>query len=399
MNRKYYIFAVLSIVALSVLIFADSLKAQTIMADGAVCPPRFVCKKSSVTSAAASTYVPGTWTSQYFGLTQEQVDIWKASNGSEALNIDYGNVSSQAQYETPVTSMTAEQYQANEAARTANNAALRTTLASATNNVVNVPASQYLAISCKYAGCYYTGAKIINTGVCKNQTTFEAANRAADIAGLSQSARAAIISPSTLHMRYGGTEGSIDTRYFSIISAAGTSLSPYPANKMYVFDLCLDPNYISNVPAGYDKSAIISMNTPKTQLIVLPDATQSSVQIAGVNTSRSFGLTSKSYSAGNTTVYIFHVDNIQQIVPNEQGVSINSSVVAAKLASMGYRMATKTEAFAIQSIAGADGDGVKLIGEPNGYATLVMSNLCPGSNCVASSGLIYNGDKVAAVKL
>jgi hypothetical protein len=330
------------------------------------------------------------------GLTSAQVSMYKAGQDGEYYNQDQIMSDKLSKLEASQPIPTAESYQAQTAARNASIATLRNTLANATTSVVNVPASQYIGLPCTYAGCFMGSDPMNTTKTCKNEVTFEAAKRIADMNQLTQAQILALFDPSMLKVRLGGTNtifSRVDARYYANAAA-------YPISNLYIFDLCLDPNYVSNVPAGYDKAAIISMNVPSTKLMVLPPSTQSSANIPGNTQPRTFTLLSNTYTSGSTTVTIFQINDIQKLSANEIPF-MTGGPVTTKLASMGYRMATREEALVIQSTAGDDANGVKLLGvRAGGMAVYVgLSSMCPGKICVANMGLIYNGDKVMGVKM
>ena len=87
---------------------------------------------------------------------------------------------------------------------------------------------------------------------------------------------------------------------------------------------------------------------------------------------------------------------------NDLSAGLTTAQTATRLLSLGYRPATLDEALAIQSGNTTDDvDAVTVLGyKYTGFFTALISNKCPGKLCAGNvNNMIYNGDKVAAVKL
>jgi hypothetical protein len=185
-----------------------------------------------------------------------------------------------------------------------------------------------------------------------------------------------------------------------------------PANPE-VFDLCLDSNYVSNIPAGFDKAKIIALNTPKTQAIIVPiGPTMSSSDYtisATYNVNVPYGRCT--YNCGSDqTVHKpagyqqATVSIIQFSSNNNNKYGVTPEEILFRLLSIGYRPADVDEITAIQPQAG---DGIHYLGSA-GMFEGVTNSKCIGTICAEVSlvndpnvpaPMIYPGDKIAAVKL
>ena len=281
------------------------------------------------------------------------------------------------------------------------------------------PSGQYYGFPCQNVGCIkpnvqnqITVAKLVSNLIgksCGNEISFETAQAEAGqyVGGLSS-----LVSPSTLHLK--AAEGTVE---YSDFYSQGpfwplTASLNAPFNPE-VYDLCLDPGYVSNVPVGFDKAKIIALNTPKTQAIVVP--TGPTLSSSEYKITATYNVTARYgkcvYFCGNTHIVHYPagpkpvtVSIIQFNDLAKYGATIGE--VLSRLLSIGYRPAGIDEITAIQSQAG---DGIPYLGDSDGgpafdldgYAGIAVTNSkCPGFNCANEDGaMIYNGDKIAAVKL
>ena len=277
------------------------------------------------------------------------------------------------------------------------------------------PSGQYYAFPCYTGGCIWTSPSHSNlvsvekrlaaANACTNEVSFETARLLPNSSFL--------ISTSTLHLKNAGKPVRSPATNFYGIVAFWPGESKWPDNPA-VFDVCLDPGYVSNVPAGYDRTKILALNTPITQAIVIPagrptmspsDYTITPYDVTVNYGKSSWGLDSnliKKTGTQQVTVAIIKFHNIAK-------GSVVSTEIIYRLLSIGYRPAVSDEAFALQPIVG---DGIHALGFMSG---MVTSSRCPGTWCAQSAssdkapnwtsvttrevGGIFPNDLIAAVKL
>ncbi len=288
------------------------------------------------------------------------------------------------------------------------------------------PAGQYYGFPCKNVGCLIPHqranvavariTKLIGKS-CSNEISFETAVAQASLyaGGVSS-----LISSSTLHLKAVGWVVDYWNWYMKGSLANGQTGNMNTPWNPQVYDLCLDSGYVSNVPDGFDKAKIIALNTPKTQVIVVPtgpvtssseykiSATYNVTAVDGRCVFECGGLSFFNYPRGLRPVTV----SIIQFNLATNGITVTEALL--RLLSLGYRPAMIDEITAIQPQAG---DGIPYLGTTGtqwtgtDYASpaqglnehgliTVTSSICPGAGCAINmTNFIWNGDKIAVVKL
>ena len=204
---------------------------------------------------------------------------------------------------------------------------------------------------------------------CSLEFSFENASRLISALQLSQTQQASLISPSTLHLS--------DTMDFG-----GSQVLP---RSKFLFDICLDANYASNVPAGADSQRIIGLNTPSTKWVVLDNPIYAARLVSAATSSTAYSVSvayghfaSEAAANGYTSVYTGSGTPTVSITVWHfySGQSMTASQVIAQLNALGYRPATLDELYAVKSQAGNNvvGLGTNLGGSYGYPVTGVNSN-------------------------
>jgi peptidoglycan hydrolase-like protein with peptidoglycan-binding domain len=295
------------------------------------------------------------------------------------------------------------------------------------------PSGEYIALDCPPEGCTIGlagGASYnhIEKG-CTNVVSFEKAN---EMIQSGQATASSLLTPEKLYIRsvvehvpFTWLYKSYGTRPGAVEKGSGVQRYYSSADWLYrnpvVFGLCLDSNYVSNLPPEYNKQKILSLNAPETKIIIVPvrPVMSPSEYIAKSYTANvRYGkdlffsrkhmnnlVQAKDTPPKEVTVTVFQFKRLMPDSPiidalGRDKLGVQPKEIALRLAAMGYRPATVDEIMAIQPQAGEGIYGLGTLGTLGYYGFYpVTSNACPGILCEVLTSSVFPMDKVAAVKM
>lgn len=216
---------------------------------------------------------------------------------------------------------------------------------------------------------------------CSLEFSFETASRLISALQLSQTQQASLMSPSTLHL--------------NDITYGGGSQARLGPKAEFLFDICLDANYTSNVPTGVDKQRIIGLNTPSTRWVVLDNPIYTANLATAATSSTAYSVTvayghfaSEAAANGYTSVYTGSGTPTVSITVWHfySGQTMTASQVIAQLNALGYRPATLDELYAAKSQTGNNVIGLGTnLGGSYGYPVTSINSSGNGNSLTGFS--------------
>lgn len=217
---------------------------------------------------------------------------------------------------------------------------------------------------------------------CSTELSFETAHSISKVLQLSSTQQASLISNSTLHVKqitYNQRFTTADSYSKTISTSIKSGSFDAGPNAQYLFDLCLDSGYVSNVPTTADANRIIGLNSTSTVWVQLDNPGYINT---GIVTSKTYNVsvnydkfTTEAAANGYVDVYDSTGTKTVSITvfnfPINQSISASSAI--AQLSGLGYRPATLDEIYALNMsrLAFINADGIV------GLGTLLTGGLYP----------------------
>ena len=199
------------------------------------------------------------------------------------------------------------------------------------------------------------------TASCRATLNFDALGKMSDVAQLTPAQKSSLANASRLRMI--STERvptKTQTQTVSIVNGVRT-VTPLatpivtPGYTSYVFDLCLDSGYVSNLPAGLDAARILALNATSTYAVRVPLADAATAGLATSTTSYSVSVNYDKFTAeasqyGYTSVYTTTGTKTVSIsvIKLAAGSSLTAAQAISQLSAMGYRPATLSELYSLK---------------------------------------------------